>query len=270
MQIGHTAALSLTLANISTSDVNQLAFTISGDYSAVSTCGPGTLTAKSSCAITVRFAPRLTGTRAGVLTIYSSDPSSPLTISLTGNGTQGGGFTLTANGAAIATATEPVAIPASYALMLTPTGGFTGAVALTCTAQGAYAYITCSISPSTVTLGNGTQTATATITTVTGNATAGLHPPAYLPSRSSRLSAIAACLLAPCVLLVRRRTALRVPLLLVLCSVVLCGATGCGSGVGDSRIRYGAAGTYQFVVTASSTTGVATSRSVTLNLTITQ
>ncbi len=270
VQIGSTAALSLTLANISTSDVNQLAFTISGDFSATSTCGPGTLTARSSCAITVTFAPTQTGTRAGVLTINSSDPSAPLTVPLTGSGTQGGGFILTANGAAIATATEPVAIPASYALALTPTGGFTGAVALTCTPQGTYAYITCSISPSTVTLGNGTQAATATITTVTGVARASMQRPLDLPSEASRLPAIAACLLAPCVLLVQRRAALRLPLLLVLCSVVLCGVTGCGSGVGDKRIRYGAPGTYQFIVTASSTTGVATSQSVTLNLTITQ
>ncbi len=270
VQVGSAASLSLTLANISTSDVNQLAFTISGDFSATSTCGPGTLTVRSSCAITVTFAPKQTGTRTGVLTISSSDPSSPLTVPLSGGGSQGGGFTLTANGGALATAAESVAIPATYALAVTPVGGFTGAVALTCTPQGAYIYITCSISPSTVTLGNGAQTATATITTVTGVSTASIRRPSELPSAPSRLPAIMACLLAPCVLLVRRRAALRIPLLLVLCSVVLCSATGCGSGVGDKRIRYGAPGTYQFIVTASSTTGVATSQSVTLNLTIQQ
>ncbi len=269
VQIGTSASLSLTLANVSTSDVNQLAFTISGDFSASSTCGPATLTARSSCAITVTFTPQQTGARTGVLTINSSDPSSPLTVPLSGGATQGGGFILTANGAASATATEAPAIPASYALALTPRGGFTGAVALTCTPQATYAYITCSISPSTVTLGTGAQTATATITTVTGANSARVQTPFDLRSTSSRLQAIAACLLAPCVLLVRRRAVWRVPLLLILCGVALSGVTGCGSGVGDSRIRYGAPGTYQFLVTASSTTGVATSQSVTLNLTIT-
>ncbi len=269
VQVGRSAALSLTLANLSTTDVNQLVFTISGDFAANSTCGPSTLTAKSSCSITVTFAPTVLGTRTGTLTITSSDPSSPLLIPLSGNGVQGGSFTLTANGAAIASATEPTAIPANYALAITPTGGFTGAVALTCTPQAAYSYVSCSIAPSSVMLSNGTQSAVATITTVTGAATsAALH--GAEPYGTSRLTAIAACLFAPCILLVRRRRSLRVPLLLLLCSVVLASASGCGGGIGDSRIRYAAPGNYQFTVTASSTTGVTASQSVTLNLTITK
>ncbi len=265
--VGKSAALSLTLTNGSSTDVNQLAFTITGDFSATSTCGPSTLTAHSSCAITVTYAPTVTGPRTGTLTILSSDPSSPLLIPLTGAGIQGGGFTLTANGTSIASASVPTAIPASYTLALTPIGGFSGAVALTCMPQGTYAYISCSISPSTVTLGNGTVTSVATITTVTGATSASLHRPAYL---SSPLSVLATCFLAPGILLLRKRRALRVPLLLLLCSVLLSAAQGCGSGVGDSRIRYGAPGNYQFTVTASSTTGTTTSQSVTLNLTITK
>ena len=83
------------------------------------------------------------------------------------------------------------------------------------------------------------------------------------------MQAIAASLLAPFVLLLRNRRMLRTPLLLLLCGVVLSAMAGCGGGVGDSRIRYAAAGNYQFTVTASSTTGVTASQSVTLNLTIT-
>ncbi len=265
---GKTAQLSLTLANISATDVNALTFTIAGDYAATSTCGPGTLRAGSSCSITVAFTPTVAGTRSGTLTVSSSDPSSPLVIPLTGNGIQGGGFTLTANGASIATATEPVAIPASYALAVTPTGGFTGTVALTCTPQGTYAYVSCSIAPSSVTLGSGPQTSIATITTVTGATATAMQQ--FAPSGTSAAAAIAACLLAPCVLFVRNRSRLRIPLLLLLCSIVLSAASGCGGGVGDTRIRYGAAGNYQFIVTASSTTGVTSSQSVTLNLTITK
>ena len=260
----------MTLTNISATDVNALAFAITGDYTATSSCGPGTLRAQSSCAVTITFTPTATGPRTGTLTITSTDPSSPLTIPLTGDGTQGGSFTLTANGVATATASTPVAIPVSYTLAVTPTGGFTGPVALTCTPQGTYLYVSCSVTPATVTLLNGSQTSLATITTVTGAATSSLQQPALLPSRSSTASAIAACLLAPCVLLLRNRRALRLPLLALLCSIVLSAATGCGGGNStDKRIRYGAPGNYQFTVTASSTTGIPVSQSVTLNLTIT-
>lgn len=264
---GKTAQLSLTLSNGSATDVNGLTFSITGDYAVTSTCGPGTLRAGSACSITVAFTPTAAGARTGTLTINSSDPTSPLLVPLTGNGTQAGAFTLTANGGAVASASEPVAIPASYTLAVTPNGGFTGPVALTCTPQGTYAYISCSISPSTVTLSNGAQTSIATITTVTGTAVTSLRPPAS--SFGSTAAAIAACLLAPCVLMVRQRRILRIPLLMLLGCIVFSAASGCGSGTGDKRIRYGAPGTYQFIVTASSTTGIPVSQSATLNLTIT-
>jgi hypothetical protein len=43
---------------------------------------------------------------------------------------------------------------------------------------------------------------------------------------------------------------------------------GCGSS-GDINLRYTPAGTYQYSVTASSTSGVALTQTVTLNLTVT-
>ena len=268
--VGKSAQLSITLANGGTTDVNALTFTVSGDYTVASSCGPTTLRAGSSCSVTVTFTPTAAGVRAGTLSITSSDPSSPLTVPLTGGGVQPGAFTLTANGVAAASATEAVAIPANYTLALTPTGGFTGAVALTCTPQAVYMYVSCSITPSSVLLGSGTQTSIATITTVTGaSPAASLGGPAPVPGRSAAAMAVtAACLLCPFILLAGHRRGQRLSLLLVLCSLVLVTAAGCGGGVGDTRIRYAAPGSYQFTVTASSTTGVTVSQSVTLHLTI--
>ena len=61
----------------------------------------------------------------------------------------------------------------TYTLTLSPLGGFTGAVSLSC--SGAPSRTTCSISPSSVTL-NGTSSAPATVTiTVAGNASTGKH-----------------------------------------------------------------------------------------------
>ena len=47
----------------------------------------------------------------------------------------------------------------------------------------------------------------------------------------------------------------------------LLAANGCGGG-GDPSLRYTTPGTYQYQVTASSTSGLPITRTVTLNLTI--
>lgn len=266
---GKSAQLSLTLSNGSSIAVSGLSFAVNGDYTVASSCGPVTLNAGSSCSVTVTFSPTQTGTRAGTLTITSSDPASPVRVPLTGNGiqggslVQGGSFLLTVNGGATGSAVVQFGIPAKYALTLTPVKGFSGIVALTCAAQGPAQYTSCSLLPATVTLANGVQTSTAVINTLTA-----VPVTAQLDSLRRR-NVLAACLLAPAFLLLLRRRTLRLPALALLSCVLLL-ANGCGSGVGDKRIRYAAPGTYQYSVTASSTTGVPVSQTVTLNLTITQ
>ena len=262
--LGKSQTLALTLSNVSTTAVNALQIGISaGDFSATATCGPVTLTAGSSCSLNVTFAPTQPGTRTGALTITSSDPASPLTVALTGNGLQAGSFTLTVNGASSGSATVPYGIPATYALALTPVNGFTGAVALTCTPNAVVEYTACSITPSTLTLTNGTVTATATITTVTAVESAELRR-----DKGWREAFLCA---APMLLLAGlRRRNWKAGLLLAAGSCALRLNGGCGSGVkGDTRIRYAAPGTYRFTITAASTTGVTAQQSVPVSLTIT-
>lgn len=176
---------------------------------------------------------------------------------------QAGSFTLTVNGRASGAATVPYGIAATYALALTPVNGFTGTVALTCTPEAIVQYTACSISPSTISLTNGAVNATATITTVTAVQNASLHPGGNW--REAVLCAAPVLLLAG----IRRRS-WRMSLLLVIASMSILMGGGCGSGVkGDSRIRYAAPGTYQFTITASSTTGVPAQQSVPVTLTIT-
>ncbi|GAA3764701.1 ESPR-type extended signal peptide-containing protein [Terriglobus aquaticus] len=261
--IGNTQTLALTLTNTSATDVNGLQIGISsGDFTGTSTCGPVTLTAGSSCSINVTFTPSQPGARTGTLTVSSTDPSSPLQVPLTGNGLQGGSFTLTVNGASSGSATVPYGIAANYALAVTPTNGFTGAVALTCTPKAIVQYTACSINPSTVTLINGTVNATATITTVTAVNTAASRRPDW---RAAVLCSTPVLLLAG---LRRRRWGAGLLLSIGLCALLM--SSGCGSGThGDSRIRYAAAGTYQFTISAASTTGVTVQQSVPITLTIT-
>jgi len=73
----------------------------------------------------VAFTPTTTGSRAGTLTVSSSDPGSPLVVPLTGNGMAAASFTLTVNGAASASVSVTSGEPATYELAITPSGGFT-------------------------------------------------------------------------------------------------------------------------------------------------
>ena len=259
--VGNTTALSLTLRNVSALAVNGLSFVATTGFTVSSTCGLTTLIAGSTCAVTVAFHPSATGPASGVLTITSDDPASPMTVPLSGTGASSGpvsagGFILTVNGGSTGSATVQQGLGATYSLLVTPTNGFTGTVALTCAPDSAAQYAACSLLPPTVTVSAGAQGATATITTVASVALA-----RHVSGRQMML----ACLL-PAGLLVfvlRRR---RVAGLLVI-SVVAGGLSGCGSG-GDPRIRYTPTGTYTFHVTASSTTGIVVAQTVTLTLVV--
>jgi len=83
---------------------------------------------------------------------------------------------------------------------------------------------------------------------------------------------LALCLL-PLGFLFLRRT--RGALAIAISSTATLFLVGCGSGSnlnvnnGDPNLRYTPPGTYQYEVTASSTTGVPLSQTVTLNLTVT-
>ena len=266
VEVGSTARLSLTLNNGSTAATNGLSFATIGDYKVASTCGPATLNAGSSCSVTVTFAPTQAGPRAGNLVVTSSDPASPLTLPLNGTGTQGGSFTLQVNGAQTGSAAVPFGIPATYSLSVAPLNGFSGTVALTCSPNVPVPYTACSVLPGIVTLANGAQSSTVTITTVTAAMNPALRFALWKPRGSG--SGIAIGVITPAlIMLLRRRPTKRYGPAVLSALLFLTG--GCGSGVGDSRIRYAATGTYQFTVSASSTMGAPSTQSVTLNLTIT-
>ena len=71
----NTGNIALTIASILTS----------GDFAQTNNCG-ASLSAGSSCSISVTFTPTTTGTRTGSLSIADNAPNSPQTVSLTGTG----------------------------------------------------------------------------------------------------------------------------------------------------------------------------------------
>ena len=252
--VGVPASLNVTLTNNGTAPITGLSLATMGDYAVSIPCPSATLAAGASCVVQVTFTPTAIGARAGTLTITSSDPSSPLVVPLTGTGIQAGSFTLTVAGGTSASATVQSGRPATFTLTVTPTGGFAGSVALTCAAINPAQYASCSITPGALTLAVSPLTATATINTITS--IAGLTPRAPL--------GVLVCLMIPVAFFARRRK--WAVLVLSLCLVA---AQGCGGTSSDPNARYTPSGTYQYLVTASSTSGVQLTQTVTLNLTVT-
>ena len=261
--LGSSASLSFTLANTSPSSVSGLSVALTGtDFQIVSECGVTTLAVGSSCSVTIHFQPTAAGERAGMVSVASSDATSPLLLPLSGTGTDGGSFQLTVNGNTSASAIARTGTPATFALAITPLRGFAGTVALTCTPTTSASYVFCSFLPSTVEVSGGPQASLVTITTISAFANA--RQPAR--GRSSTLP-LALCLALPGGLFLILRNRYRVALLLLLATAVTM-SNGCGGG--DSSIRYAAPGTYHFTLRASATTGVPIAQSVSVDVTVLQ
>ncbi len=272
--IGASANQTLTLTNTGTAGVTTLAFNLTGDYATTVPCTFTTLAPNTSCTVTITFSPTALGTRNGNLAITSSDPNSPAIVPLTGNGVQNGTFLLTVNGNSSASATVTTEQPATYNLQLTPQNGYSGTVVLNCTPTNPGQYATCSLLPSSITLNASAQNAIATINTIT--AITAINP-SNTAQNTLTLHKTLVCLLPASLLFfwtTLRRTRdhkthfTRNLFLATLLTLLTLSPSGCGSG-GDPNLRKTPPGTYQYQVSASSTTGVQLTQTVTLNLTVT-
>ncbi len=259
--VGAPSSLTLTLLNVGSATVTGIGNAVSGanagDFAVTVPCAVTSLAPNQGCKETVTFTPAAVGARAATLTVASSDPAGPAVVPLTGTGVFGGSFLLTVNGGTTASATVTSGSPAVFPLTLTPVNGYTGAVALTCSAVKAGLYTTCSVAPSTLMLSGGPVSSAATVNTITS----------MLRGTAVGMS----CLLGLAGLDRRRRVGKRrlswFGVVGGLCAglwMIGCGGTGSGS----SKIEYTPAGTYQYQVTATSTAGVAVSSTVTLNVVV--
>jgi hypothetical protein len=78
--VKNSGAATLTITGITIGGTNP------GDFSRTTTCG-ATLSAGTSCTITVKFSPTASGTRTAALNLTDNAPDSPQTVTLTGTGT---------------------------------------------------------------------------------------------------------------------------------------------------------------------------------------
>ncbi len=288
--LGGSANQTLTVTNSGSADITRLAFTLDApDYALTNPCPLTTLRPAQNCTAQITFTPTALGPRPSTLTIASSDKSSPLTIPLTGTGLSAGSFTLTVNGAASATVTTTAPYPAHYTLTLTPTAGYSGTVALTCAPVIPAPYGSCSLQASTLTLSGSPLTSTATLNTVTGIKTSAILAPLTLTAlllctplfRMKRRSVILSEVRRAFRYGRSRRTPLKpIPpqpstdsrenarssfFLILLSLTTLLTLTACGGGR-NPNVQLTPPGTYQYTVTASSTSGPTLTQTITLTL----
>jgi hypothetical protein len=89
--MGKTATQSLTVTNTGTAAVNVSSSSITGaGYTVASGSPSGSLGVGQSVTVQIAFAPQATGSTTGSFTIASDASNSPLTVALTGTGTQPG------------------------------------------------------------------------------------------------------------------------------------------------------------------------------------
>jgi hypothetical protein len=268
--VGASANLSLALANTGNAPISSLGLAIAGDYAIIVPCSLTTLAPGVSCNVTVSFTPTALGPRPGSLTVTSSDSTSPDTVPLNGTGVPNGSFLLTVNGGSTGTATVAMEDPATYNLQLTPQSNFSGTVVLNCTPVTPGVYATCSLLPSSIALNGAPQSAIATINTITA-----MPPKSSAKLRRENSDKILLCLLPAAFFffwnartLNRHRRALPILWAILVSAVAALSLSGCGSG-GDPNLLRTPPGTYQYQVTASSTTGDVITQTVMLNLTVT-
>jgi hypothetical protein len=87
---GTSPAQTLTVSNPGTTTVTSLSVGVTGDFARTTTCGTS-LAAGASCSVSVTFRPTAAGARSGTVALSSSAPGSPLSVPLSGTGSDPSG-----------------------------------------------------------------------------------------------------------------------------------------------------------------------------------
>jgi hypothetical protein len=171
-------AQSVTLTSAGVAPLAITSIASSGDFAETNDCG-SSLSIEKTCTVDVTFAPTADGVRSGMLSFTDNASVVPEALILSGTGT-GAGFLISVAPGSSASQTVTAGQTASYLLVFTPEGGFSGTIALTC--SGAPTGANCMTTPASFAL-TGTSAITATIRVAT---TAGAFTPLVPKSMDER------------------------------------------------------------------------------------
>jgi hypothetical protein len=265
----------ITLLNTASTSVAINSVAISGDFQQTNTCGTS-VTAGSSCTISVTFTPTTTGTRPGTVTISDNGSSTPHTVTLSGTGAasssgssgsgSGGSSGGTSGNSGTVNLTPPQTTPSvaqgQSGIFQISMSGAAGTVNLACSVASP---ATCSV-PSSVTL-DGVNPSSVTVTVAVPAASQGTiqprganHPPAW-PWTTMPFCVVGVALLG------RRRNWLPLMLIVLCLGLVL---VGCGGGGGGSSSNGTLTpGSYSVTVTATYSGGSSATASIAVPLQVT-
>jgi trimeric autotransporter adhesin len=171
--VTNTGTAPLNISGISLGGANASSFSQINNCSTTTALGPG-----ASCTITVAFAPTAAGALTATIGIADNASGSPQTVSLSGTG-EVPSFALTNSGKI--TVNPGATTGNTSTITVTPSGGFTGAVTLTCAISPTAASdpATCSFASASVTIG-GAAAQTDVLTVSTTAATTAQNRPMNL------------------------------------------------------------------------------------------
>ncbi|HEY1469024.1 MAG TPA: choice-of-anchor D domain-containing protein [Candidatus Acidoferrum sp.] len=153
-----SAQQTIMLTNTGNAALNGIGFGLMAAYEPIFpltfTCGPS-LSPGASCTFSLAFKPASTGTTATTLTVENNSRLPFQQVSLSGTSPQSPFLVGTQTGGSM-TSTVSAGSTATYALKITPAGGYSGAVSLACSSLPANA--TCAFVPSTLAFSAGTAT----------------------------------------------------------------------------------------------------------------
>ncbi|HEY0796880.1 MAG TPA: protease pro-enzyme activation domain-containing protein [Acidisarcina sp.] len=247
--------------------------TVTGSFSSTTGLDNGTASISINGSALPVGANNITATYSGDSN-YAGSVSPVVTLTITGGGGGGGGSSFGLSGNAI-TFTHGATSGNTSAISVTPAGGYTGTVNLSCAITsspvGAQDLPGCSITPS-VTI-SGATAGTATLTITSTPTTGALTFPANSPfnhGRHSEWYAAGGAALA-CVLLFgipARRRAWRAMMAVVLFAGVASIASGCGGGSSSSTSNPGTT-TGAYVVTVTGVDSITATLKATTNINVT-
>jgi hypothetical protein len=166
--------LPITITNVGGTRLDISKISAGANFTETDDC-VGTLASEAHCTVSVTFAPTLTGSIAGKLTVTDNNSAvagSVQTVALSGTGTTTPDFTIGVASGSPSSATVSPGGTATYSLSLDSLSGFAQSVTLTCSVAASEA--TCAVSPLTA---NPTAAIPASVTVTVTTTARSLAPP---------------------------------------------------------------------------------------------
>jgi hypothetical protein len=220
-------------------------------------CGPS-LAPGESCTFSVTFKPASTGTTTAMMLVESNSGLLFQQVSLYGTSPQSG-FVISTQTGGNMSSTVTAGSTAAYALTITPAGGYSGNIHISCNNLPANA--SCTFSPASLTVASGTPTNFRLLVATESNSTTALL-------RTERLGVALAGFLCLIPLGPKRKRAAALicfGTLLLITGISACGGGSSGTtGTTTQQSAKVTPGTYAIKVAASDTSGNQMTQSITL------